>query len=66
MNGVRKITVAIPKQDLELAQAYTGAGITETVRTALKRLASAKAQLDFRQLRGTFKSTVDLDKLRND
>jgi hypothetical protein len=66
MNELRKITVEIPKEDLELAQAYTGEGITETVRTALKRLAAAEAQLEFRKLRGTFKFTVDLDELRKD
>jgi hypothetical protein len=66
MMQLRKITVEVPKDDLELAQAYTGEGVTETVRAALKKLASAEAQREFRKLRGTFKFTIDLDKLRED
>ena len=38
----------------------------KALRTALKRLAAAEAQLEFRKLRGTFKFTVDLDELRKD
>jgi hypothetical protein len=66
MMQLRKITVEVPKDDLELAQAYTGEGVTETVRAALKKLASAEAQREFRKLRGTFKFTIDLDELRED
>ncbi len=63
---LRKITVQVPDNDLELAQKYTGEGVTETVRAALKKLASAQAQQEFRKLRGTFKFTLDLDELRKD
>jgi hypothetical protein len=66
MMQLRKITVEVPKDDLELAQAYTGEGVTETVRAALEKLAAAEAQREFRKLRGTFKFTIDLDKLRED
>lgn len=66
MNELRKITVHVPESDLEAAQAYTGAGVTETVRAGLKKLATAKAQQQFRKLRGTFKFTIDLDELRED
>jgi hypothetical protein len=66
MPQLRKITVEVPKDDLELAQAYTGEGVTETVRAALKKLASAEAQREFRKLRGTFKFTINLDELRED
>ncbi len=66
MSVLRKITVHVPARDLELAQAYTGEGVTETVRAGLKKLASIRAQQEFRRLRGTFKFTIDLDELRED
>ena len=66
MEHLRKITVQVPKRDLEMAQAYTGEGITETVRAGLKKLASIKAQQELLKLRGTFKFTIDLDELRED
>jgi hypothetical protein len=66
MGRLRKITVQVPESDLEMALAYTGEGVTETVRLALKRLASIQAQQELLKLRGTFKFTIDLDKLRED
>ena len=66
MEHLRKITVQVPERDLEMAQAYTGEGITETVRAGLKKLASIKAQQELLKLRGTFKFTIDLDELRED
>jgi hypothetical protein len=66
MGSLRKITVQVPENDLEMAQAYTGEGVTETVRAALKKLASMRAQQELLKLRGTFKFTIDLDKLRED
>jgi hypothetical protein len=66
MTALRKITVQVPETDLEMAQAYTGEGVTETVRAALKKLANMRAQQDFRRLKGTFKFTIDLDDLRED
>lgn len=66
MDELRKITVQVPERDLEMAQELTGQGVTETVRTALKKLAAAKAQQEFRKLRGTFKFTINLDELRED
>jgi hypothetical protein len=66
MGDLRKITVEVPERDLAQAQAFTGEGVTETVRAALKKLAAAKAQHEFRKLRGTFKFTIDLDELRED
>jgi hypothetical protein len=65
-NGMRKITVEVPERTLEAAQAYTGEGVTETVRAALKRLLAEHAQREFRKLRGTYKFTIDLDELRED
>ena len=66
MSALRKITVQVPEQDLEKAQEFTGEGVTETVRAGLKKLAEARAQQEFRKLRGTFKFTIDLDELRED
>jgi hypothetical protein len=66
MTQLRKITVEVSNNDLERARAYPGAGVTETVRAALKKLASAQAQRELHKLRGTFKSTIDLDELRED
>jgi hypothetical protein len=63
---MRKITVEVPQDVLEDAQAFTGQGVTETVREGLKRLASIKVQQELRNLRGTFKFTVALDELRED
>jgi hypothetical protein len=63
---LRKITVEVAEADLENAQAYTGEGVTETVRAGLKTLANIRAQNEFRKLRGTFKFTIDLDELRED
>jgi Arc/MetJ-type ribon-helix-helix transcriptional regulator len=66
MNDMRKITVEVPQQDLEKAQAFTGQGVTETVRAGLKKLASIKAQQELRNLRGKVKFSMSLDELRYD
>jgi hypothetical protein len=66
MGEMRKITVEVSEADLESAQALTGAGVTETVRAALKKLASVRAQQELSKLRGTFQFTIDLDELRED
>ena len=66
MGTLRKITVHVSEDDLRKAQAYTGEGVTETVRAGLKKLAAATAQREFRKLRGTFRFTINLDELRED
>jgi hypothetical protein len=66
MSEMRKITVEVADDVLQSAQAYTGEGITETVRVALKKLASMQAQHEFLKLRGTYKFSLDLDELRED
>ncbi|MDE2182554.1 MAG: hypothetical protein KGJ78_05980 [Alphaproteobacteria bacterium] len=63
---MRKITVEVPEQDLEKAQAFTGQGVTETVRAGLKKLASIRAQQELRKLRGKVKFSMSLDELRYD
>ena len=66
MSDIRKITVEVPGDLLERAQSFTGEGVTETVRSGLKRLDAERAQQEFRQLRGTYKFGVSLDELRED
>ena len=58
MGEMRKITVDVPADDLAAAQKYTGAGVTETVRAALKKMRSSQAQLELLKLRG--KVTFDM------
>jgi nitrate reductase beta subunit len=64
MGEMRKITVEVPVDDLAAAQEYVGAGVTETVRAALKRLRSIQAQQRALELRGKVKFSVDLMALR--
>lgn len=64
--AMSKITVEVPKDLLERVQAFTGKGVTETIREALRRLDSIRAQREFRKLRGTFQFSIDLDELRED
>jgi len=66
MSDLKKITVEVPADDLAKAQAYTGEGVTETVRAALKGLASMRAQQDLRGLRGKVKFSMKRDELRYD
>ena len=66
MTELKKITVEVPANDLELAQKFTGKGVTETVRTALRKLASIQAQQELLKLRGTVKFSMSLDELRHD
>jgi hypothetical protein len=66
MTTLRKITVQVPEDDLEAAQAYTGEGVTETVRTGLKALANIRAQTEFLGLRRNVKFAITLDELRRD
>ncbi|HEX3666046.1 MAG TPA: hypothetical protein VHU23_12545 [Rhizomicrobium sp.] len=66
MSEMRKITVEVPSEDLEYALAYTGEGVTETIRTALRRFRSALAQKRAMDLRGKVKFSLTLDELRYD
>ena len=66
MNEMRKITVEIPTDLLDRAQSFTGEGVTETVRAGLKKLDAVRAQQEFRRLRGTYKFSISLEKLRED
>jgi hypothetical protein len=66
MTRMRKITVQVPEELLENACAYTGAGVTETVRAGLKKLASIRAQRELLALRGKVRFSLDLATLRED
>jgi hypothetical protein len=66
VSALRKITVQVPESDLALAQQFTGEGVTETVRTALKKLASIHAQQELLKLRGKIKFDLDIDEMRED
>ncbi len=66
MGEMRKITVEVPADLLERVQDFTGEGVTETVRAALRRMDALRAQQQIRMLRGSFKFTIDLDRLRED
>lgn len=64
MGAFRKITVQVPEDDLEMAQAYTGEGVSETVRAGLRRLASMKAQRKLLKLRGKTKFSMTSNELK--
>lgn len=65
-DGLRKITVEVPAHDLEMAQELTGGGVSETVRAALKKLASIQAQRRLLKLRGRVKFDLTLEEMRYD
>ncbi len=66
MGEFRKITVQVPEGVLEKAQAYTGAGVTQTVTAALKRLASIHAQQELLKLRGKVRFALTPGQLREE
>ena len=66
MEGIRKITVQVSAADLEAAQAYTGEGVTETVRAGLRKLASMRAQQNLLKLRGKVKFSMSVADLKYD
>jgi hypothetical protein len=66
MSEVRKITAFVPADLLASAQAYTGQGVTETIRLALERLAHHAWSQKMLSLRGKVHLDIDLDELRQD
>lgn len=67
MIEMRKITAFVPVKTLESAQAYTGEGVTETLRIALEKLARASFYEKLKALKGQVKfDDFDLDELRRD
>lgn len=66
MSKMRKITVEVPEDLLERVQEFTGTGVTESIRAALKKLDAMRAQQELLKLRGKIKFSIDLDELRED
>ncbi|MGA0602344.1 hypothetical protein ACO2Q3_16670 [Caulobacter sp. KR2-114] len=67
MSELRKITAFVPAELLAAAQAYTGEGVTETLRQALEKLAHQGFYRRMLEARGkiTF-DDFDLEDLRRD
>jgi hypothetical protein len=66
MGEMRKITVDVSEADLAAAQDYTGEGITETVRVALRKLRSDRAQKRALELRGKVKFSMTWQEMKYD
>jgi len=66
MSQRRKITVSVPEDLLVSAQKETGAGVTETVRRGLKKLASQRAQRELLALRGKVKFSMTWEEMKGD
>jgi hypothetical protein len=66
MGEMRKITVEIQSDLLDRVQAFTGEGVTETVRAALKRLDSIRAQQELIKLRGKVKFSMTWEEMKYD
>ncbi len=52
MRTSRKITVQLPSDLLEKAQAASGTGITQTIRAGLQLIAASRTYARLRRLRG--------------
>jgi Bacterial antitoxin of type II TA system, VapB len=65
MGEKRKITVEVPEDLLASAQAFTGKGVTSTVREGLRELVSIQAQREARKLRGKVKFSMTWQDLRD-
>jgi hypothetical protein len=66
MTEMRKITAFEPTKTLAAAQAYTGEGVTETLRVALEKLARQSFFDRLRALKGKVKFDIGLVALRED
>jgi hypothetical protein len=66
MSEMRKITVEVPEDDLAAAQDYIGAGVTETVRAALRKLRSDRALKKLRGLRGKVDFSMTWQEMKYD
>jgi hypothetical protein len=66
MSEMRKITAFVPAELLASAQAYTGEGVTETLRQGLEKLAHQAFYDRLRALKGKVKFDISLDELRED
>jgi ubiquinone biosynthesis protein UbiJ len=67
MSELRKITAFLPAKSLAAAQAYTGQGVTETLRIALEKLNRQAFYERLKALRGKVKfDDFNLEELRRD
>jgi hypothetical protein len=67
MTEMRKITAFLPAKALAAAQAYTGEGVTETLRIALEKLGRESFYKRLKALKGKVKfDDFDLADLRRD
>jgi len=66
MNAARKITVEIPEELLTRAQQATGAGVTQTVRTALEIVAASRAYEQLLKYKGKVRFSRTLAELKAD
>jgi hypothetical protein len=62
----RKITVEVPAELLKKAQAASGAGITQTVRTGLQLIAASEDYTRLRALRGKIRFSLTPAQLKAD
>ena len=65
-NAVRKITVEVPADLLDRAQAASGESLTETVRQGLRLVAAGQAFRNLRSLRGKVRFSRSAASLRED
>lgn len=64
--ATRKITIEVPTELLQKAQRATKAGITETVREGLKRLAASEAYARALALKGKVRFSLTAEELKDD
>ena len=66
MQTLRKITVEVPAALLDKAQAASGNGVSETVRSGLKLVAASRAYAKLRDLRGKVRFSHSASELKTD
>lgn len=66
MEKTQKTTIILPVKLLKSAQAVSGKGITPTIREALELLASRKSYDKMLELKNSYRSSLDIKKLRED
>ena len=66
MSTVKKITAMIPEELMKKAQKVSGEGITKTIKMALEFLAKRETYDQLASLKGSYKSKLNLSKLRDD
>lgn len=66
MTEMRKITAVVPADLLARAQAETGAGISETLRIALQKMAHDRFYRGLQALKGKVFLEIDIEESRAD